>query len=144
MPTYAELTSALDQAWRAHDYGFALSCIREVLSRYRGSNSQVGPVGGLVFFPRYWNLAAAFGADDVLRAMDRVAGRISAKNDARRRSVRLEDLVEEAGSMELAALNVLAEHERVRKVKSRLNWMEKAGTVHLLGSVVHAGPTPDP
>ncbi|WP_166879151.1 hypothetical protein [Salinibacterium sp. ZJ450] len=161
MPTYAELTNALDQAWRTHDYGFALSCIPEVLKRYRGSKSQLWLVRGLVASPRYWSLAAAFEADEVLKTMDRVAKRLWATADGRWKGAGPEELaeerrqtllamqwlrrtVEQAGSMELTTLRMLAERERITKVKSRLNWMEKAGTVHLVDGVVHAGSAPEP
>lgn len=140
MPTCDELNNALDQAWKAHDYGFALSCISEVLHRYHGSSGQLTLAIGLVSAPFYTNLAAAFDAEDVLKAMDRVARRIASHSDPRRRHVKPQELarfrqetllamrwmrgvIRQAGAIELKGLNVLASRERTTKVKSRLNWL---------------------
>lgn len=157
MPTYDELKDAFDKAWRTHDYEFALTCISEMLTRFRDSKNQLWQIRDFVVAPVYSNLAAAFEADDVLKMMDRVSKRILAKEGKGTRSIELADerrstvlamrwlrhQVELSARIELKALISLAETDNIGKVKSRLTSMERAGSVHLIGSTVHAGPARD-
>lgn len=158
MPTRSELSSALDQSWRSHDYEFALYCLHELLTRYRGSRRD-DLLASIVADTRYGNLAAAFDAEDLLALMERVSKRAFGADLERRKRVGPEELalerrqaleamrwlrvtVERAGRMSLVSLGRLAAEANVAKVKSRLAWMEKAGKIHIIGEDVIAGPSP--
>lgn len=144
---------------RNREYSLALAHTREGL-RVDGGHDQLAAVTHLIAVPSYGNLAAAFEADDVFELMERAAARAVEQDEtlrdrlkpnllieAHRQALKamrwLRRTIEDAGSIELAALEIRASEEGVTRARSRLGWMQKVGTAHVDGDIVRAGPAPE-
>lgn len=131
-----------------------------LLAYVNGRSDNFGSVSHLLAVPAYGNVAAAFGAGDVLDLMERAAGiavqqegslegrlrpesRLEAHRQTLEAMIWLRKSVEQAREIEIAELERLAAEERISKVKSRILWMEKVGTVHVVGDVVRPGRAPE-
>jgi hypothetical protein len=161
VPAETNQAAAAREALRDRQYRLALTCTREGLRGYGdGQYDQLGIVTHLIAVPSYGNLAAAFEADDVLELMERAAALAVEREETLRERLKpdllieahrqtlkamkwLRHAVEQAGNIELATLDTRASEAGVAKVKSRLGWMEKVGTVHLDGDIVRAGRAPE-
>lgn len=144
------------QAWREHDYAFALFCIRDVLARYRAADfkKQRRLISDLVYKDVYPNLAAALEDDSVWRAINRVTGLVLPKTmrdeDGRRWSSAPRNAISSGGHV------VVERHRRERpklrsrrpnhprlrerptKVESSLNRLGKTAALNLSNGIVHA------
>ncbi|MBH0009570.1 hypothetical protein [Salinibacterium sp. SWN1162] len=147
---------------KAGEFDLALTELRETLHRFldEGADPEGTRLLHILSKPSYGNLAAAFDAEDVLKLMERASRRAWAEDAAKRelfnpdrriaahwetlKAMRwLRGAVEQDRSIELVTLRIRAENARITKVKSRLLWMEKVGTVHFSGDSVGAGRAPD-
>lgn len=158
-----ELRSAVWEAFAAHEYSTALVLVRQALTGYLHSDDPVAgrsPIGTLLG-SRYARLAAAFEDASTLDLMERAFERLECGNagvDYSRMKFpeAMAGYREDLDSMKALRATIDASPSGVAvselntvtdRVKSRLAWMEKVGTVHLTGgkaysaeSVVNALP----
>ena len=142
------------QRLREHRYADALVLVRETLTNYLGhSDPRTGWIPTRhTLGSQYGRLAAAFDDASTLDLMGRVVERMAAADTE---TVYARWRTEVAGYRDdLDAMNALRDAVRASeggisvkelntvasRAKSRLAWLEKAGTVHVIEGTAYAGP----
>lgn len=142
------------QRLREHRYADALVLVRETLTNYLAhSDPRTGWIPTrFILGSQYGRLAAAFDDASTLDLMDKVVERTAAADadvDYERRRAELAGyrtdleamnalrsaVITAEGGVSVKELNSVAS-----RAKSRLAWLEKVGTVHVIGGIAYAGP----
>ena len=142
------------QRLREHRYADALVLVRETLTNYLAhSDPRTGWIPTrFILGSQYGRLAAAFDDASTLDLMDKVVERMAAADadaDYERRRTELAGyrtdleamnalrsaVIPAVGGVSVKELNSVAS-----RTKSRLAWLEKAGTVHVIEGIAYAGP----
>lgn len=141
------------QRLREHRYADALVIVRETLTNYLGySDPRTGWIPTrFILGSQYGRLAAAFDDSSTLDLMDQVVERMAAADadtDYERWRAELAGYRADLEAMNAlrSAVNaaeggiaVKALNSVATRAKSRLAWLEKAGTVHVIEGIAYAG-----